>query len=172
MRDGEELIVQSRKHDGHVHRSWPARFSRSEGTLIVLEGFFAEEVRHPFIGTIEAGTLSTEFYWTDRWYSVFRFQTPLGRLLNFYCNVNTPPLLETRVLSFIDLDVDVLVNPDYSYTVLDEDEFEIHAELYRYPPLYRTRVQAALAEIIRLIKTQEFPLSLNLSFTSNVIHQD
>ncbi|MDT7690441.1 MAG: uncharacterized protein QOE46_3200 [Acidobacteriota bacterium] len=171
MRDGEEVIVQSLKHDGHVNRSWPAHITHIEGTLIVLDGVFTEEVRHPLIGTIEAGTLSTEFYWTDRWYSIFRFQTPAGRLLKFYCNINTPPLLEARALSFIDLDVDVLVNPDYSYTILDEDEFERHAELYSYPPLYRTHVQKSLEEIIRLIETQEFPFSLNLNFTSDVTHE-
>lgn len=168
MLNAEEVVVHSRKHDGRVNRSWPARIRRVAGTLIVLEGVFAEEVRHPFIGTIEAGTLSTEFYWTDRWYSVFRFQTPAGRLFKFYCNVNTPPSLKDRVLSFIDLDVDVLVEPDYTYTVLDEEEFERHAELYNYPLVYRTRVREALDEIFRLVKIKEFPFSLNCNFTNDV----
>jgi protein associated with RNAse G/E len=172
MRDGEEVIVQSRKHDGHINRSWPARFTRSVGTLIVLDGIFEQEVRHTLIGTIEAGTLSTEYYWTDRWYSVFRFQTPAGRLLKFYCNINTPPSLTGGALSFIDLDVDILVNSDYTYTVLDEEEFERHAELYDYPTLYRTRVGEALEELVGLIEAQEFPFSLNLSFTDDVIHKD
>src|SRR5215207_5339238 len=113
--DAEEIVVRSCKHDGRVHRSWPARVARREGSLIVLDAFFVEEVRHPLIGTIEAGTLSTEFFWTDRWYSVYRFQTKSGRLLKFYCNINTPAHLESGILSFTDLDVDVLVEPDYSY---------------------------------------------------------
>ncbi|HEX8721001.1 MAG TPA: DUF402 domain-containing protein, partial [Pyrinomonadaceae bacterium] len=118
---------------------------------------FAEEVRHPLIGTIEAGTLSTEFFWTDRWYSVFRFRKPGGALLKFYCNINTPARLAGGVLSFVDLDVDVLVEPDYSYAVLDEDEFERHAELYGYPADYRRAVRAALEEIIRLVEERRFP---------------
>ena len=168
MADVEEIVVHSCKHDGRVNRSWPARFIKREGALLVLEGVFAEEVRHTLIGLIEAGTLSTEFYWTDRWYSVFRFQSPGGRLLKFYCNVNTPPLLKDGVLSYVDLDVDVLVEPDFSHLVLDEEEFERHAEIYGYPPLYRTRVREAVGEILRLVEAREFPFSLNLSLTDDV----
>ena len=152
-----EIVVHSCKHDGRVSRSWPARVARREDSLIVLDAFFAEEVRHNLIGNIAAGTLSTEFFWTDRWYSVFRFQEPSGKLLKFYCNINTPPTLESGVLSFIDLDVDVLVHPDYSFQVLDEDEFEHHAELYQYPAAYRDNVQEALEELRSLIEHRRFP---------------
>ncbi len=156
-----EIVVRSCKHDGRVHRSWPARVARREGSLVVLDAFFAEEVRHPLIGTIEAGTLSEEFFWTDRWYSVFRFQTPGGRLLKFYCNINTPPTLESGALTFVDLDVDVLVQPDLSYEVLDEDEFERHAELYAYPDSYRSDVRQALDELRHLIEERQFPFDFN-----------
>ena len=161
MRVLEEIAVHSCKYDGRVHRRWPARVSRREGPLLVLDAFFAEEVRHPLIGTIEAGTHSTEFFWTDRWYSVFRFQTPAGRLLRFYCNINTPARLEAGVLSFIDLDVDVLVEPDYTYTVLDEDEFDLHARLYGYPETYRENVARALGELVGLIDSRRFPFYIN-----------
>jgi protein associated with RNAse G/E len=154
-----EIVVHSCKHDGRIHRSWRARVARREKSLIVLDAFFAEEVRHALIGTIEAGTLSTEFFWTDRWYSVFRFQKPSGELLKFYCNINTPPQLESGVLTFIDLDVDVLVQPDHSFEVLDEDEFERHAELYRYPDAYSVQVQEALVEIRHLIENRQFPFN-------------
>ena len=155
--DIEEIVVRSCKHDGRVHRSWPARVARREGSLVVLDAFFAEEIRHTLLGIIEAGTLSTEFFWTDRWYSVFRFQSPEGRLLKFYCNVNTPPTFESGALTFVDLDVDVLVQPDLTYEVLDEDEFERHAELYQYPDLYRANVQEALDELRHLIENRQFP---------------
>ncbi len=171
MRGSEEVVVRSCKHDGRVNRSWPARVLRTEDKLIVLEGVFEEEVRHPLIGRIEAGTLSTEFYWTDRWYSVFRFQTPDGRLLKFYCNINTPPRLSDGVLSYVDLDVDVLVEPDFSHVVLDEEEFERHAEQYGYPPLYRARVREAVGEILRLAGSREFPFSINLNLTDDLTRE-
>ena len=86
MQVGESILVHSYKYDGRLHRVWPARLFRLEGPLIVVEGSFGEEVEHPLLGLIKAGTLSTEFFWTDRWYSVFRFREPSGELRNFYFN--------------------------------------------------------------------------------------
>lgn len=159
MERGESVFVRSLKHDGSVHRSWRAQVARREGTLVVLDAFFENEVRHEILGTIEAGTLSEEFFWTDRWYSVFRFAEPGGLLRCFYCNVNTPARIEGDTLSFVDLDVDVLVRPDFSFDVLDEDEFEAHTELYHYPQEYRARVRQALGEIVRLVERRQFPFT-------------
>ena len=75
------VTVRSFKYDGQPHRSWSATLRHRAGTLITLDAVFAEPVAHPLIGHIPQGTISTEFYWTDRWYSVFRFAAPNGALL-------------------------------------------------------------------------------------------
>jgi protein associated with RNAse G/E len=162
MKHVEEISVRSFKHGGRPHRTWRARLETRAGSLIVLDAFFDEEVRHPILGIIEAGTLSKEFFWTDRWYSVFRFGAPPGDgLLNFYCNVNTPARLEGGMLSFTDLDIDLLVRPDLSYSILDEDEFERHAEIYSYPSEYRVRAREALEELVSLVEGRQFPFNFN-----------
>lgn len=153
----QKLIVRSCKYDGRLHRSWPVTLSRRDGPLLVVEGLFETEVRHPLLGHIVEGTRSTEFFWTDRWYSVFRFSEPTGALRNFYCNLNTPPVLEGSAITFVDLDVDVLVAPDFSCRVLDEEEFELHAERYGYPPDFRRRTREAVAEILDLVRRRGFP---------------
>jgi uncharacterized protein len=153
------ITVESRKYDGRVSRTWRVGLKRRAGTLVVVEGVFETEVRHPLLGHIVEGTLSTEFFWTDRWYSVFRFREPSGALRNFYCNLNTPPAVEPGRITFVDLDIDVLVAPDFSYRVLDEDEFELHAARYKYPPEFRTRAEEALAELLDLIARRQFPFS-------------
>lgn len=160
MQVGENIIVHSYKQDGQLHRTWPARLSWFQGSLIVLEGIFSEEVNHPILGTIKAGTLSTEFFWTDRWYSIFLFREPSGEVLNFYCNINTPAYLADGTLSFVDLDIDVLVHPDFSFQILDEEEFQRHSELYNYPSVYLLRVQKSIGELIALIEERQFPFSL------------
>ena len=132
---------------------------RHVGSLIVLDAVFAEEVNHPLLGHIARGTVSREYYWTDRWYNVFRFAAADGALRNFYCNISQPAQLGADTLSFIDLDIDVLVAPDFSYRVLDLDEFEEHAARYGYAPDLRARAHAALAELIALIERREFPFA-------------
>lgn len=154
----ENLIqVQACKYDGRVHRRWSGRLARRSGSLLVLEAVFEEEIRHPLLGTIRPGTLSTEYFWTERWYSIFRFRQPTGELRNYYCNVQMPPRLEGRLLSFIDLDIDVLVAPDLTYEVLDEEEFTAHAALYQYPEEVRRQARAAVPELISLINGRRFP---------------
>jgi uncharacterized protein len=154
---GRPVRVESLKFDGRLHRSWPARLVRHTGTLVVLEGVFETEVRHPLLGTIAAGTSSTEFYWTDRWYSVFRFREPAGGLRNHYCNINRPAAFDGEILTFVDLDIDVLVAPEFSYTVLDEDEFEAHAAQFGYGEELRARVRQSLSELIGLVEARAFP---------------
>lgn len=158
----QELIsVHSCKYDGRIHRRWRARLSRREGSLLVLDAVFEEEVNHPLLGRILTGTESTEYYWEDRWYSIFRFAEPTGELRNFYCNVNLPARFDGRLLSFIDLDMDVLVAPDFSYQVLDEDEFETNAARFGYPPEVHDCAHEALEELITLVRERRFPFNLD-----------
>ena len=157
-----QIAVHACKYDGRIHRRWRAQITRHCDSLIVLDAAFDEEVRHPLLGTITKGTVSTEYYWTDRWYSVFRFQELSGALRNYYCNINTPAVLKDHVLSFIDLDIDVLVHPDFSYRVLDTEEFEANAALLGYPPQIRWRAEQSLAELISIIDAHSFPFDENI----------
>lgn len=125
--------------------------------LLVLDAKFEEEINHSLLGKISKGTVSTEYYWLDRWYNVFRFASPAGALRNFYCNVNVPPLFDGKVLSYIDLDIDVLVAPDYTYQVLDIEDFEDNSRRFSYSTEIRDNAQRAVAELISLIQTRAFP---------------
>ena len=154
-----EIVVSVQKYDGTEHRRWPARIAKTIGPLLILDAVFDEEIQHDLLGTIASGTISTEYYWLDRWYNVFRFSDPDQKLKNFYCNINVPPGFDGRVLSYIDLDIDVLVAADLSYKVLDEDDFEQNAKRYPYPLEVQAQARTALAELIGLIESRSFPFN-------------
>ncbi len=153
------ILVRTYKYDGTEHRSWPAQVLKQEGSLIVLDATFADEVVHDLLGTIASGTHSLEYYWLDRWYNVFRFAQPNGELRNYYCNVNLPPTFDGEVLSYVDLDLDILVEPDFSYQILDVEDFETNAKLYRYPAEVEANARRAVEELERMIQAREFPFS-------------
>jgi protein associated with RNAse G/E len=157
--DADEIVVRALKYDGREHRRWLARVAKTDGPLLVLDAVFDEEIQHDLLGTIASGTVSTEYYWLDRWYNIFRFSDPDRTLKSFYCNVNTPPLFGGRVLSYIDLDIDVLVAPDLTYEILDVDDFEENARRYGYPDDLQANARTALAELIRLIEARSFPFN-------------
>lgn len=151
------ITVRACKYDGSEHRSWRAQFVRKVGPLIVLDATFDQEIQHELLGTMAKGTNSLEYYWLDRWYNVFRFAEPDGRLRNFYCNINVPPEFSGQVLSYVDLDIDILVAPDHSYRILDRDDFERNATRYGYSSPVRRNVTEALTELIDLIESRAFP---------------
>lgn len=153
------ITVRTYKYDGSEHRRWRAVLAKRADSLLVLNAKFEESIKHPLLGEIARGTLSVEHYWLDRWYNIFRFLKPSGELQSFYCNINVPPIFHDHALSYIDLDMDVLVAPDLSFTILDEDEFAANAERYRYPMEVRTQARDALEQVVSLIQTRQFPFT-------------
>jgi protein associated with RNAse G/E len=157
--DESEIIVSVRKYDGREHRRWRARVAKRDGMLLILDAVFEKEIEHDLLGTIALGTVSTEYYWLDRWYNVFRFSDTGGKLKSFYCNINQPPSFDGNVLSYIDLDIDVLVAPDLTYKILDLDDFETNAKAYAYPEDVQANAYSALKELTKLIDTRAFPFN-------------
>ncbi len=125
--------------------------------MLVLEGKFDAGIEHDLLGTIVSGTHSLEYYWLDRWYNVFRFSHPNGELRNYYCNINVPPTFDGEILSYVDLDLDILVAPDFGSRILDMEDFERNAEVYGYSEEMRAKAQSALEELIVMIETRAFP---------------
>lgn len=147
--NSDAILVRVLKYDGTERRRWPARVAKHVGPLIVLEAVFAEEVQHDLLGTIASGTVSKEYYWLDRWYNVFRFSN------RFYCNVTQPPSFDGSVLTYVDLDIDVLVESDFSYRILDLEDFEASC----YPADVQEDAQQALDELTSLVENRSFPFN-------------
>lgn len=157
MIPAHQITINSRKYDQRIRRSWICRLVRQDDSLLVFEGEFDQDVEHPDLGFIERGTISYEYYWLDRWYSIFRFHRPDGGFRNYYCNINMPPVFENGVLDYVDLEMDVLVWPDSTYQILDRDEYEQNAAKFGYPDALRNEVSQALAQLIAMAEEKTFP---------------
>ena len=153
MAENDQVLVRVLKFDGTERRRWHGRVAKHDGPLIVIDAVFDEEIQHDFLGTIASGTVSKEYYWLDRWYNVFRFNE------RFYCNITQPPRFENGVLTYVDLDIDVLVEKDLSYRILDEEDFEASC----YPAEIEKSARQAVADLTEQIKSRSFPF-----LTSNV----
>ncbi|PYS98065.1 MAG: hypothetical protein DMF63_17580 [Acidobacteria bacterium] len=160
------ITVNSRKYDGSIRKSWTCELIENVDDRIIAVGRFDAEVVHADLGIIEKGTLSYEYFWLDRWYNIFRFVTPDGAFRNYYCNVCMPPRFSDDVLDYVDLDIDVVVDADLTYRILDRDDFERNAELYNYSNDVRDRVDAALNELIELIRSRNLPDASEVLATS------
>ncbi len=157
----ERVTVLVRKYDGTEHRRWEADIVERRDSLIVLEGLFEDEVEHHLMGRIASGTRSVEYYWLDRYYNVFRLTEQSGKFRSFYCNISTPAELENGMLTYVDLDIDVLVEPDFSYRVIDFDDFETNVVKQGYPEEIQRHAHEALSELISMIEARQFPFELS-----------
>ena len=154
-----QTIINSRKFNGEIHRSWKADFIEKCDSLLIFVGQFEKEIRHPKLGVIRRGTVSYEYYWLNRWYNIFKFHEPEGELRNFYCNVNMPPRFENNVLDYVDLEIDVLVSNDFSIEILDREEFEENSQLFGYSDSLITKTFQTLDELLKMIEIRTFPFS-------------
>ena len=153
----ERITVKVQKYDGSDYREWSGVLSRRDGSLLQLEAAFSIDVSHELIGQTRRGTRLVEYYWLDRWYNIFRFLHPDGSTRLFYCNVTMPPKLEHQLLTYVDLDIDILVLPDFSYDILDADEFEANAARYGYGEEIKLRSEESVDELMSMIASREFP---------------
>ena len=166
----QEITVRVLKHDGAEYRRWNAKLSRCDQDLIILDAEFDVDVSHELLGEIKRRTKTVEYYWLNRWYNVFRFLKDDGSTRLWYCNINTPPELNGGTLTYIDLDIDILVQPDFSFQVLDEDEFETNAGLYGYSPKEKLSARSAVDELIGMIEQHLFPFVVESSSVSSVVN--
>ena len=153
----QQITVNSRKYDGIIRRTWNCELIEQNGNALIFVGVFDHDVSHSDLGDIAAGTISYEYYWLDRWYNIFCFHEPDGAFRNYYCNINMPPVFNGGILDYVDLDIDVVVWPDGKYQILDEIDYERHADLYSYSSHVKKNVDSALAEILELIEKGLLP---------------
>ena len=156
---GRTITVNSRKFDNSIHKTWTCELIEESPGSVVLLGRFEKAVDHPDLGHISAGTFSHEYFWFDRWYSIFRFYEPDRTFRNFYFNINTPAMFDGTTLDYVDLDVDVVQWPDGTFKILDEMEFESNRAKFNYPEYVTENIQNALSIITELVKSQNMPYS-------------
>ena len=152
-----EITVVSLNYDRTVRKTWAANLISSGPGFVELAGFFDRDITHPTLGNIHKGTLTVEYFWPDRWFNIFKFLEPDGRLKYFYCNIAMPPEFVDGKIEYVDLDIDVIVLPDGSPQILDEDDFAISAKRFQYSDDLVARVKAVLKELLELLDKKEFP---------------
>ncbi len=74
-----------------------------------------------------------------------------------YANIGTPPVWDGAHVTQIDLDLDVVRNPDGSIDVLDEDEFADHQMRYDYPQGLVDGARAATDQAAAMLEARSEP---------------
>jgi len=158
---GTPVTIRALKYDGREYRRWQATYSTAVSGGVVLEAVFSAVVegRTPFFG----GDRAVEYFYTDRGYNVIAGYAPDGSLRACYCNICTPAQFANTPtgteISFVDLDLDLLVWPDSHCELTDEAEFAQNSMAYGYPQEVQAAAHAAVSALQHAVHERVHPLT-------------
>lgn len=149
----KDFLVESRSYDRLPRGSW--RAYRLDENIQLSDERVAELSSDCLVLWLPAGTPMRwttgvrplrsnclQFFWPERWYMLSAFYND-RTLIHTYANSIQPATIFPDRLSYVDLDLSVLVKPDMSYEILTQAEFEQAAETLHYDE--ETRISALMA---------------------------
>ena len=152
---GQSIYIQSFKHNGTLHRTWAKGYvmeANEERIVCVTNKTWVSEsdgrkwiTREPAI----------YFFYPDRWYNVISMIRKTG--IYYYCNIASPSIYDGESLKNIDYDLDLKVNPQYHWNVLDEDEYEEHGLEMNYSLDLKRAIEKGLNQCIDCVEDKESP---------------
>ena len=150
----EQVTVHKLDADGAEVFRYVGNIIHRSDTSVVLEAIFDMEQREFHGLTFRRGDRFVETHYSGRWYNVLAVHdVDTGLLKGWYCNVTRPATIGKDSLSAEDLALDLVVLPNGSQYMMDEDEFAA----LNLNSLDRAGARAAMKELQRFAETLEGP---------------
>lgn len=158
-KEKDEVYIQSYKHDGSLHRTWAKGFvieASDERIVAITDLTWVIEADKRRWLTREPAIC---FFYPDRWYNVICMIRKRG--IYYYCNLASPSIYDGEAIKNIDYDLDIKVDSEYGYFVLDEDEYAEHAESMGYSKEVCQVVERAMEKLKCDIEEHASPFDHN-----------
>lgn len=131
LQNGTSFKIKSYKHDGTIHREWQKNIVLYHEIDRLLIGMNNRTKMIEANGDIFVTKDPAIFYFhKHHWFNVIHILDEEAPY--FYCNISSPFTYRDDILSYIDYDIDIIVNNDFSYEVLDRDEYEVNKQQLAY----------------------------------------
>lgn len=153
------VMVRVRKYSGDLHFEYPARVvAYEEGSRLVIAVPRATRIVHHGRGLCfrEPGwTVGT--LWARGWWNLFTGYGPGGRLAWKYAHICLPGFVyQADVVTWVDLELDVVARGDGPPAISDGDEFEAARQRWDYSPRVVTGAWKAAREAFLKLQDPEF----------------
>ncbi len=152
---GDNIVVHSYKHDESLHRIWTtATVVKKDPEHVIIANKRTKVIEHNgrFWFTKEP---SVTWFFKDHWFNVIGILRDSG--IYYYCNIASPFLIDEEALKYIDYDLDIKVQPDGNYKVLDRGEYNMHKRKMEYPSDLRQILEKELNKLKAWIETKKGP---------------
>ncbi len=156
----QDIQIQSYKHDGSLHRIWEKATVLDENDdyiIVANKRTKVIESNGRFWHTREP---SVSWFFKHHWFNIIGIIKREG--LHFYCNIASPYLVDEEALKYIDYDLDIKVLDDFSYTILDRNEYNKHMERMDYSVELKEILEKELLTLRNMIENRLEPFSEEL----------
>jgi len=151
------ITVRKLDHAGNLVTHYQGQVVSRDANSIVLEARWQRDrLALPYV-VLERGDRLIEYFFVDRWYSIFEIHAGTDDCLKgWYCNFSRPAVFEDYALSAVDLALDLFVFPNGEVLLLDEDEFNA-LNLERTDPEAWRQILTAEADLRAMVAARHEP---------------
>ncbi len=156
----QDIQIHSYKHDESLHRIWEkATVLEASDDVIIVANKRTKviESNGRFWHTREP---SVTWFYKHHWFNIIGIIKKDG--IHFYCNIASPYLIDEEALKYIDYDLDIKVIDDFSYNVLDRNEYNKHKVKMDYPSKLKDILEKELNILKSMIEKREHPFNKEL----------
>lgn len=156
----QDIMIHSYKHDESLHRIWEKATvleANDEFIIVANKRTKVIESNGRFWHTREP---SVTWFYKHNWFNIIGIIKKDG--IHFYCNIASPYLIDDEALKYIDYDLDIKVIDDFSYNVLDRNEYNKHKERMDYPSDLKKILERELNVLKGMIDGRQEPFSKEL----------
>ena len=151
----ESIYIQSFKHDGSLHRTWAKGYVMEANVKRIVcvtnKTWVSDSDGRKWVTREPA----IYFFYPDKWFNVISMIRKTG--IFYYCNIASPSIYDGESLKNIDYDLDLKVNPQYGWTILDEDEYAEHGKKMGYSEDLKKAIEKGLRQLIDLVESKKSP---------------
>ncbi|MEI3606421.1 DUF402 domain-containing protein [Pseudogracilibacillus sp. SE30717A] len=152
---GSKVEIVSLKHNKQLHRCWKENiilFHNNDQLIGANNETIVEESDGQKWETTEPAI----FYFDKRyWFNIITLFEKNDYY--YYCNLSSPVTYKNQTLQYIDYDIDVIVQSNLDYQIVDQQDFKDNAETYAYSSAIKKSVDEGLHMLIDWIETEKGP---------------
>lgn len=160
---GDMIRIESYKYGNHLHRIWKASKVCKIGEPLIVANHHAVVIEADGSEHVFSGIAVCVFSQVNWFHPVMIFNEQ-DQLERFYIDIASPYRWQhENTLQYTDFDLDLIVKPDFSYFWVDQEEYEEHKTLYRYPLSVQQKIEQTQKELEQKIIDHEKPFTLEFA---------
>lgn len=155
--EGAVIRIESYKHGEHLHRIWKKSLVLEKGEPLVIANYNVEVVEADGREWVFPGLTIGRFHRFD-WYHTLVVFGEDGNY-RFYTHIASPYRYRDGVLSYIDYDLDLVVEKNGARRWVDREEFDQNRVRYSYPDKVVKQIENAVERVDRMACRGEEPFT-------------